>query len=72
MNDKDSSLRRSFAKKAAMYIAEDKALTVDEALSYVYNSETFRTLEDGNPQTCGISDDDLVNIFRKEMSSGEI
>ena len=44
---------RTFVKRAALYIAEVKSLSIEDALSYVYNSDTFRILDEGCSSVVG-------------------
>ena len=63
-------MQLDFIKRAALYIAESNSLAIGDALSFVYNSETFRLLEEG-----GIEDrtlEQLLETFKKEMVSGKV
>lgn len=53
-----------------MYIAEAKSLSVEDALSYVYNSETFRMIE--NNQLKGKTLEELMNVFVHEVRFGKV
>lgn len=66
----NTQLQLDFIKRAALYIAESNSLAIGDALSFVYNSETFRLLEEG-----GIEDrtlEQLLETFKKEMVSGKV
>lgn len=66
----NTQLQLDFIKCAALYIAESNSLAIGDALSFVYNSETFRLLEEG-----GIEDrtlEQLLETFKKEMVSGKV
>ena len=63
-------MQLDFIKRAALHIAESNSLAIGDALSFVYNSETFRLLEEG-----GIEDrtlEQLLETFKKEMVSGKV
>ncbi len=70
MNNKNSIVELDFVRQAALFIAESKSLTIEDALSFVYNSETFRLLDENELE--GKSLEQLLDIFKKEMTSGKI
>lgn len=70
MNNKNSIVELDFVRQAALFIAESKSLTIEDALSFVYNSETFRLLDKNELE--GKSLEQLLDIFKKEMTSGKI
>ena len=70
MNNKNSIVELDFVRQAALFIAESKSLTIEDALSFVYNSETFRLLDENEFE--GKSLEQLLDIFKKEMTSGKI
>jgi hypothetical protein len=66
----NTQLQLDFIKRAALYIAESNSLAIGDALSFVYNSETFRLLEDGELEDKTL--EQLLEIFKKEMVSGKV
>ncbi len=70
MSNNNPIVELDFVKQAALFIAESKSLTVEDALSFVYNSETFRMLDENEFE--GKSLEQLLNIFKKEMLSGKV
>ncbi len=70
MSNKNSIVELDFVKQAALFIAESKFLTVEDALSFVYNSETFRLLDEN--ELDGKSLEQLLDIFKKEMALGRV
>ncbi len=69
MNNKNP-ISGEFITKAGLYIAEAKSLSVEDALSYVYNSETFRMIE--NNQLKGKTLEELMNVFVHEVRFGKV
>lgn len=61
---------RTFVKRAALYIAEVKSLSIEDALSYVYNSDTFRILEE--KQHVDMDVHQLLDTFKQELVSGKV
>lgn len=70
MSNNNSSVELDFVRQAAFFIAESKSLTVEDALSFVYNSETFRMLDENEFE--GKSIEQLLDIFKKEMALGRV
>jgi hypothetical protein len=66
----NTPLQLDFIKRAALYIAESNSLAIGDALSFVYNSETFRLLEDGDLEDKTL--EQLLETFKKEMVSGKV
>lgn len=64
MSNKNSIVELDFVKQAALFIAESKFLAVEDALSFVYNSETFRLLDEN--ELDGKSLEQLLDISRKK------
>ncbi len=60
----------NFVRQAALYVAESRALSIEDALSIVYNSDTFRLLDE-NKMT-GLSFEQLLDTFKREIVSGKI
>ncbi|MGM9770902.1 MAG: hypothetical protein ACI3Y6_09350 [Candidatus Cryptobacteroides sp.] len=65
----NTTISREFATKAALYIAEEKSLAIEDALSYVYNSDTFQMIEDN--QLEGKSIEELMLMFTNEVRYGK-
>ena len=65
----NTTISREFATKAALYIAEEKSLSIEDALSYVYNSDTFQMIEDN--QLEGKSIEKLMLMFTNEVRYGK-
>lgn len=61
---------RTFVKRAALYIAEFKSLSIEDALSYVYNSDTFRILDE--KQHVDMDVHQLLDTFKQELVSGKV
>lgn len=61
---------RTFVKRAALCIAEDKSLSIEDALSYVYNSDTFRILDE--KQHVDMDVHQLLDTFKQELVSGKV
>lgn len=61
---------RTFVKRAALYIAEVKSLSIEDALSYVYNSDTFRILDE--KQHVDMDVHQLLDTFKQELVSGKV
>lgn len=70
MSNNNSIIELDFVRQAALFIAESKSLTVEDALSFVYNSETFRMLDENEFE--GKSIEQLLDIFKKEMALGRV
>lgn len=70
MSNNNQIIELDFVRQAALFIAESKSLTIEDALSFVYNSETFRMLDENEFK--GKSLEQLLNIFKKEMLSGKV
>ena len=70
MSNNNSSVELDFVRQSALFIAESKSLTVEDALSFVYNSETFRMLDENEFE--GKSIEQLLDIFKKEMALGRV
>lgn len=70
MSNNNSSVELDFVRQVALFIAESKSLTVEDALSFVYNSETFRMLDENEFE--GKSIEQLLDIFKKEMALGRV
>lgn len=70
MSNNNSCVELDFVRQAALFIAESKSLTVEDALSFVYNSETFRMLDENEFE--GKSIEQLLDIFKKEMALGRV
>ena len=68
--NKNNLISSDFITKAGLYIAEAKSLSVEDALSYVYNSETLQMIE--NNQLEGKSLEELMNIFIHEVRFGKV
>ena len=61
---------RTFVKRAALYIAEVKSLSIEDALSYVYNSDTFRILDE--KQHVDMDVHQLLDTFKQELVPGKV
>lgn len=61
---------RTFVKRAALYIAEVKSLSIEDALSYVYNSDTFHILDE--KQHVDMDVHQLLDTFKQELVSGKV
>ena len=68
--NKNNPISSEFITKAGLYIAETKSLSVEDALSYVYNSETFQMIE--NLQLENKNLEELMNIFINEIRFGKL
>lgn len=68
--NKNNSISSEFITKAGLYIAEAKSLSVEDSLSYVYNSETLQMIE--NNQLEGKSLEELMKLFVHEVSFGTV
>ncbi len=70
MSNRNSIVELDFVRQAALFIAKSKSLSIEDALSFVYNSETFRMLDENGLE--GKSLEQLLDIFKKEMVLGKI
>ena len=68
--NKNNLISSDFITKAGLYIAEAKSLSVEDALSYVYNSETFQMIE--NSQLEGRPLEELMRVFIHEGRFGNV
>ena len=68
--NKNNLISSDFITKAGLYIAEAKSLSVEDALSYVYNSETFQMIE--NSQLEGRPLEELMRVFIHEVRFGNV
>ncbi len=59
-----------FVKQAALFIAEFKSLSVEDALSVVYNSETFRIIDENRAE--GLTPQQLLEMFKNEVVTGKV
>ena len=66
----DSKEALAFVKEAALYIAQTKSLSIEDALSVVYNSETFRLIDENEAGDMPLPQ--MLDIFKKEVVSGKI
>lgn len=66
----DSKEALAFVKEAALYIAQTKSLSIEDSLSVVYNSETFRLLDENEAGEMTLAQ--LLDIFKQEIVSGKI
>lgn len=66
----DSKEALAFVKEAALYIAQTKSLSIEDALSVVYNSETFRLIDENKSRDMTLPQ--LLDIFKQEIISGKI
>ena len=66
----DSKEALAFVKEAALYIAQTKSLSIEDALSVVYNSETFRLIDEN--KSIDMTLPQLLDIFKQEIISGKI
>ena len=66
----DSKEALAFVKEAALYIAQTKSLSIEDALSVVYNSETFRLIDENEVGDMTLPQ--LLDIFKQEVVSGKI
>ena len=66
----DSKEALAFVKEAALYIAQTKSLSIEDALSVVYNSETFRLIDDNEVGDMTLPQ--LLDIFKQEVVSGKV
>lgn len=66
----NTDIIRTFVKRAALYIAEVKSLSIEDALSYVYNSDTFRILDE--KQHVDMDVHQLLDTFKQELVSGKV
>lgn len=66
----DSKEALAFVKEAALYIAQTKSLSIEDSLSVVYNSETFRLLDENEAGEMTLQQ--LLDIFKQEVVSGKI
>lgn len=60
----------AFVRQAALYIAELKSLSIEDALSFVYNSETFRLIDESKLDNMNVQQ--MLDIFKKELVSGKV
>ena len=66
----DSNEVVDFVKQAALHIAESKSLSIEDALSIVYNSETFRYIDENTLKDKTLPQ--LLDIFMEELVSGKV
>lgn len=66
----DSKEALAFVREAALYIAQAKSLSIADALSVVYNSETFRLIDENESGDMTLPQ--LLDIFKQEVVSGRI
>ena len=66
----DSKEALAFVKEAALYIAQTKSLSIEDALSVVYNSETFRLIDENEVGDMTLPQ--LLDIFKQEVVSGKV
>ena len=66
----DSKDALAFVKEAALYIAQTKSLSIEDALSVVYNSETFRLIDEKDAGDMTLPQ--LLDIFKQEIVSGKV
>lgn len=66
----DSKEVVDFVKQSALYIAELKSLSIEDALSVVYNSETFRLIDMNEAE--GMTLPQLLETFKQEIISGKL
>lgn len=66
----DSKDAVAFVKEAALYIAQTKSLSIEDALSVVYNSETFRLIDEN--ESGNMTMPQMLDIFKQEVVSGKI
>lgn len=66
----DSKEALAFVKEAALYIAQTKSLSIEDALSVVYNSETFRLIDENESGSMPLPQ--MLDIFKQEIVSGKV
>ena len=66
----DSKEALAFVKEAALYIAQTKSLSIEDALSVVYNSETFRLIDENEASSMTLPQ--MLDIFKQEVVSGKV
>ena len=66
----DSKEALTFVREAALYIAQTKSLSIEDALSVVYNSDTFRLIDEN--EAVDMTLPQLLDIFKQEVVSGKI
>lgn len=66
----DSKEALAFVKEAALYIAQTKSLSIEDALSVVYNSETFRLIDENESGSMTLPQ--MLDIFKQEIVSGKV
>ena len=66
----DSKDAVAFVKEAALYIAQTKSLSIEDALSVVYNSETFRLIDEN--ESGNMTMPQMLDTFKQEVVSGKI
>ncbi len=65
----NSTRELDFITQASLFIAESHSLPIENAMSYVYNSDTFHTLETGGFNDKSVNE--LLDIFKNEISLGK-
>ena len=65
----NSTKELDFITRASLFIAESHSLPIEDAMSYVYNSDTFLTLETGGFNDRSV--EEMLEIFKKEISLGK-
>lgn len=65
-------VEKEFIKKAASYIFEQSECTIEEALSFVYNSETYSLVDRGSIDSEKYGVQELLRIFKEEVSGGRV
>ncbi len=65
----NSTKELEFITQASLFIAESHSLPVEDSMAYVYNSETFHTLEEG--EFNGKDINELLELFKKEINLGK-
>lgn len=66
----NSELILAFVRQAALFMAESKSLPIEDALSFVYNSDTFRLIDEN--KICGKDVQQMLEMFKKEIVSGKV
>lgn len=66
----DSKEALAFVKEAALYIAQTKSLSIEDALSVVYNSDTFRLIDENEAVDMPLPQ--MLKIFKQEVVSGKV
>ncbi len=65
MNANPVLLQNKYARIIELY-AKDKEITLDEALDFFYNSETYRLMREGVSDMHCMSDEYLVEELKEE------